>query len=134
MVYVNYFSIKLGDNVLSGTLRKTHQVFNIVGFKDFSHSSVGKKICLPCRRPGFDSWVGKIPWRRKDRGAWWSTVHGVTRVGNDLPTKSSLVVQCLDMVLPLQMAVVQSLVRELRYHVTWGVAKKKKEEEQKKND
>ena len=23
------------------------------------------KICLQCRRPGFDPWVGKIPWRRK---------------------------------------------------------------------
>ena len=22
------------------------------------------KICLHCRRPGFDPWVGKIPWRR----------------------------------------------------------------------
>ena len=22
-------------------------------------------ICLQCRRPGFDPWVGKIPWRRK---------------------------------------------------------------------
>jgi len=43
--------------------------------------------------PGFDPWVGKIPWRRKgqptpmllpgespmDRGAWWATVHGVTK-------------------------------------------------------
>ena len=26
-------------------------------------------ICLQCGRPGFDSWVGKIPWRRK----WQST-------------------------------------------------------------
>ena len=26
--------------------------------------SAGKKICLQCRRPGFDPWVGKIPWRR----------------------------------------------------------------------
>ena len=39
--------------------------------------------CLQCRRPGFDPWVGKIPWRRKcnphqhsclenpvDGGAW----------------------------------------------------------------
>ena len=25
----------------------------------------GKEICLQCRRPGFDSWVGKISWRRK---------------------------------------------------------------------
>ena len=30
---------------------------------DCSHES---KRCLPleCRRPGFDPWVGKIPWRR----------------------------------------------------------------------
>ena len=26
-------------------------------------------VCLQCRRPGFDSWVRKIPWRRK----WQST-------------------------------------------------------------
>ena len=44
-------------------------------------------------RPGFDPWVGKIPWKRAwqptpvfsiwripmDRGAWWATVHGVTK-------------------------------------------------------
>ena len=23
------------------------------------------RICLECRRPGFDPWVGKIPWRRE---------------------------------------------------------------------
>ena len=27
----------------------------------FCDSSAGKKICLQCRRPWFDSWVGKIP-------------------------------------------------------------------------
>ena len=27
--------------------------------------SEGKKICLQCRRLGFDPWVGKIPWRRE---------------------------------------------------------------------
>ena len=26
-------------------------------------------VCLHCGRPGFDPWVGKIPWRRK----WQST-------------------------------------------------------------
>ena len=26
--------------------------------------SAGKDICLQCWRPGFDPWVGKIPWRR----------------------------------------------------------------------
>ena len=28
------------------------------------HSSVDKRICLQYRRPRFDSWVGKIRWRR----------------------------------------------------------------------
>ena len=23
-----------------------------------------QSVCLQCRRPGFDSWVGKFPWRR----------------------------------------------------------------------
>jgi len=32
-------------------------------------SSIRKNICLQCSRPGFDLWVGKIPWRRK----WQST-------------------------------------------------------------
>ena len=48
-------------------------------------------------RPGFDSWVGKFPGAGNgnphqcsclenptDRGAWWATVHGITRVGHDL--------------------------------------------------
>ena len=32
----------------------------------FPHSSVGKesRICLQCKRPQFNSWVGKIHWRR----------------------------------------------------------------------
>ena len=29
------------------------------------YRSVGKSICLQCGRPGFNSWVGKIPWRRE---------------------------------------------------------------------
>ena len=45
-----------------------------------------------CRRPGFDPWVGKIPWKRKwkpfavfclgnpmDKGAWQATIHGVAK-------------------------------------------------------
>ena len=32
----------------------------------FPCDSVGKKsACKKCRRPGFDPWVGKIPWRRE---------------------------------------------------------------------
>ena len=43
-----------------------------------------------CRKPGFNPWVGKIPWRRAwqptpvfclensmDRGAWWAMIRGV---------------------------------------------------------
>ena len=49
-----------------------------------------RRICLPSRRPTFEPWVGKIPWRRKqhptpvlflgnpvDRGTWRAMVHGV---------------------------------------------------------
>ena len=28
-------------------------------------TQMGKNICLQCRRPGFDPWVGKIPCRRE---------------------------------------------------------------------
>ena len=39
------------------------------------------------RNTGFNPWVRKIPWRRAqqpiplflDRGAWWATVHRVTK-------------------------------------------------------
>ena len=50
------------------------------------------RICLRYRSPGFNPWIEKIPWRREwfplqysnlenpmDRGAWWATVHGVTK-------------------------------------------------------
>ena len=53
----------------------------------FLSSSDGERIHLQCRRPGFDPWVVKMPWRRKwqptpgslpgksvDRGAWQATV------------------------------------------------------------
>ena len=52
----------------------------------------GISVCLQCGRPGFDPWVGKMPWGRKwqptpvflpripmDRGAWMATVHGVAK-------------------------------------------------------
>ena len=31
----------------------------------FPGGSDSKRVCPQCRRPGFDPWVGKIPWRRK---------------------------------------------------------------------
>ena len=63
--------------------------------RDFPGRLVVKNMpcqCGRCKRCEFDSWVGKIPWSRKwqptpvflpgdpmDRGAWWATVHGVTK-------------------------------------------------------
>ena len=31
----------------------------------YMFGSDGKESCLQCGRPGFDPWVGKIPWRRE---------------------------------------------------------------------
>ena len=51
-------------------------------------------LCLQCGKPGFDPWVGKIPWRRARKPTpvflsgeypWpeelggWAAVHGVTK-------------------------------------------------------
>ena len=41
----------------------------ISGCQGFPGSAEVKSICLKCGRPGFNPWVGKIPWRRK----WQST-------------------------------------------------------------
>ena len=51
-----------------------------------------KRICLRCRRPGFNPWVGKIPWKMEwqatpvsclgnpmDRGAWQAIAHGIAK-------------------------------------------------------
>ena len=46
-----------------------------------------KRICLQCGRPGFDPWVGKVPWRRERlqtpvfdlENSLDCTVHGVAR-------------------------------------------------------
>ena len=63
------------------------------------------RICLQCRRPGFNPWVGKIPWRREGyplqnsglEKPMDSIVHGVTesriRLSDSLSFGASLVVQ-----------------------------------------
>ena len=45
--------------------------------------SDGKRICLQCRRPGFDLWVGKIPGRREQLSTpvfWPGEFHGQRRL------------------------------------------------------
>ena len=57
----------------------------------FPGGASGKESTCQFRRCGFDPWVGMIPWSRKwqptpvflagkfHRGAWWATVHEVTK-------------------------------------------------------
>ena len=65
------------------------------GIEHFPVGTSGKELTWKCRRHnrhGFDHWVGEISWRRAwqplqyscwekpmGRGAWWTTVHGVTQ-------------------------------------------------------
>ena len=46
---------------------RSHKLLVIKQVMGICYTAQG--VCLQCRRPGFDPWVGKIPWRRK----WQST-------------------------------------------------------------
>ena len=63
----------------------------------------GEGICLQCARPGFDPWVGKIPWRRKrqptpaplpgeshGRRSLWAVAHRVAKSQTRLSDFTSL--------------------------------------------
>ena len=49
----------------------SHQLLSVLLLKHirdlagFPGGSDSKSVCLPCGRPRFDPWVGKIPWRRR---------------------------------------------------------------------
>ena len=53
------------SDTTEATQQQQHKNFT----RGFPGGSDGKSVCLQCGRSGFDSWVGKIPWRRK----WQST-------------------------------------------------------------
>ena len=83
----------------SGIIALLHETFFFfeVGvaphdMQSFPGGTSGKESARGHKGLGFDSCVGKIPWRRKwqptpvflpedpvDRGAWWFTVHGVAK-------------------------------------------------------
>ena len=44
------------------TLKRTYENINSISSHTFS---VGLRICLQCRKAGFNPWVRKIPWRRE---------------------------------------------------------------------
>ena len=55
-------SLLLKPLICGTLLQQSQQTIINCGFPG---GSDGKKICLQCRRPWFDPWVGKIPWRRE---------------------------------------------------------------------
>ena len=80
----------LGIDGPQGLVRRV--LFYNVLYWGFPGDSDGKRIHLQCRRPQFNPWVGKIPWRREwlptpvflsgypmDRGAWQATVPWVSK-------------------------------------------------------
>ena len=80
---------------LSLYLKKSVITWNTKDEPSFPTGTSGKEPTCQGRshkRRGFDSWVGKIPWRRAcnplqysclenpmDRGAWWAMVHSVAK-------------------------------------------------------
>ena len=85
--------------VVCGVTKSGHDSVTEQQQKGFPGDARGKEPPCQCRRHkrhGFDSWVGKIPWRRTwqptryswldnsmGRGAWLATVHRVSRVRHD---------------------------------------------------
>ena len=59
LYFYHMIKTKLKNNIVIRILMSLSQM------SGFPHSTVGKEICFKCRKPGFDPWVGKIPWRRK---------------------------------------------------------------------
>ena len=56
----------------------------------------GKRICLQCKRPGFNPWVGKIPWRRKWQPTpvyWPGEFHGFQNLRYIYLTRSASLVE-----------------------------------------
>ena len=51
----------------------------------FPNGSVGKRIHLQWGRPGFDPWVGKIPWRRAWQCPCLEKPHGQRSLGGYSP-------------------------------------------------
>ena len=112
MLYVNYITIKL-EMLKKG--QTTHS--SILGLPLWLS---WLRICLQCRRPGFSSWVGKIPWRRErlPTPVFWSGVAKSQTQLNDFHSLTqswkwvSQVVKNLPAMLKTQITWVQSLGQE----------------------
>ena len=89
--YIQYLAITYNgkeSKIYTHTHTRTH-IYTTEGLPRLLSS---KESACQCRRHRFNSWVMKMPWRKKqqptpvflpgefqDRGAWQATIHGVTK-------------------------------------------------------
>ena len=89
-----------------------------------------------CQRHEFDPWVRKVPWRRhgnppqypclenpRDRGAWWATVHGITKTSTWLKLLSTHVCPVVFIIFQLFSLCVWCVLSHVQLFATpWTVA------------
>ena len=94
IIYIMVYYMGLEKCVMTYIHHKvSYRVFLLLlkSSQSFPGGSAGKEGHLQCKRPGFDPWVGKIPWRREwlpTAGFWPGEFHGQYspcghRVGHD---------------------------------------------------
>ena len=69
-----------GQNTKVGSLSLLQGIFPIQGLNPGFPPCMQILYCLQCRRPGFNPWVGKIPWRRERLPTsvfWPGELHGL---------------------------------------------------------
>ena len=64
-IYVCVCSLSLCIYTSFLQCNRINRMYVCVYIWDFPGSSSGKELTCQCRRCGFDSWVRKVPWRRK---------------------------------------------------------------------
>ena len=80
-----FLSLINTDVILCPWIPSISKCFGNINKCNPHNDSNSKGSACQCRRPkryGFNSWVGKIPWKRKwlsTRRSWWATVHGVAK-------------------------------------------------------
>ena len=82
--HYNCFLKNQRDNTyLRGLLMRSKKIISCASssLSGFSLWLSWSRICLPCGRPGFDPWIGKIPWRRErlPTPVFWPGVYGVAK-------------------------------------------------------
>ena len=65
MLWIWAFSLREAVFSMVGSAALKQAQRGLATWQGFPVGSDGKESVCQCRKPGFDPWVGKIPWRRK---------------------------------------------------------------------